>query len=313
MEEMGAVGWGELAESWKWAELSCFPSNWGRLEIWGLSFLSNSPNSSYPNSGENRSYKTSDALKMFKSALFTSVFLLLASYVSTSPIMVTKSGSGSVIVNQDHERLNLKGLVEEKIGDSVDGEHVFFLLPARSKDLDGVTAMAPKLQAVKAAMEDRNNIAEIKNYVFGGVDSEKLKNLLGGSASVEVVNGLKNFREGLIQEGKVLVVQLEAGESAKKVDKVVSNTMKGGSGRTVYLASQPTDSELNQRRTERRLANQANGSDSTYYVAMTPNILAGILFGFLFVFVTIIGMTCMNDIEGQTIFVDRMPHVGKEF
>ncbi|GMI40136.1 hypothetical protein TrCOL_g8490 [Triparma columacea] len=227
--------------------------------------------------------------------------------------MVTKSGSGSVIVNQDHERLNLKGLVEEKIGDSVDGEHVFFLLPARSKDLDGVTAMAPKLQAVKAAMEDRGNIAEIKNYVFGGVDTEKLKNLLGGSASVEVVNGLKNFREGLIQEGKVLVVQLEAGESAKKVDKVVSNTMKGGSGRTVYLASQPTDSELNQRRTERRLANQANGSDSTYYVAMTPNILAGILFGFLFVFVTIIGMTCMNDIEGQTIFVDRMPHVGKEF
>ncbi|GMH67705.1 hypothetical protein TrRE_jg10537 [Triparma retinervis] len=226
--------------------------------------------------------------------------------------MVTKSGSSSVSIAQDHERFNLKGLLEEKIGDSL-GEHVFFLLPPVGKDLDGVTAMAPKLKAVKSAMEGEGNIAEIKNYVFGGVDAGKIESLLGDRGTVEVVKGLGNFREGLIQKGKILVVQLEAGESAKNVDKVVSKTMRGGNARTVYLASQSTDAELTQRRTERRLANDANGSDSTYYVAMTPNILAGILFGFLFVFVTIIGMTCMNDIEGQTVFVERMPHVGKEF
>jgi len=46
---------------------------------------------------------------------------------------------------------------------------------------------------------------------------------------------------------------------------------------------------------------------------MTPNILSGILFGFLFVFITITGMGCMNDIEGQTVFIDKMPYVGKEF
>ena len=49
-----------------------------------------------------------------------------------------------------------------------------------------------------------------------------------------------------------------------------------------------------------------------YYVAMTPNILAGLLFGLLFVVITYIGVTCMGAIQGQDVFVSKMPSVGRE-
>lgn len=49
-----------------------------------------------------------------------------------------------------------------------------------------------------------------------------------------------------------------------------------------------------------------------YYVAMTPNILSGLLFGLLFVTVTYIGVTCMAQISGQDVYVNKMPTIGRE-
>ena len=62
-------------------------------------------------------------------------------------------------------------------------------------------------------------------------------------------------------------------------------------------------------------ANQnGNNADMSgvYYVAMTPNILAGLLFGLLFTVVTWIGVTCMGAIAGQDVFVSKMPSIGRE-
>jgi hypothetical protein len=60
----------------------------------------------------------------------------------------------------------------------------------------------------------------------------------------------------------------------------------------------------------------ANGDDAdmsgVYYVSMTPNILAGLLFFLLFAVVTYIGVSCMGMIQGQTVYVTKMPHVGRE-
>jgi hypothetical protein len=62
--------------------------------------------------------------------------------------------------------------------------------------------------------------------------------------------------------------------------------------------------------------NDANGNNSdlsgVYYVAMTPNILAGILFMGLFTMITWIGISCMGAISGQEVFVSKMPSVGRE-
>uniref|UniRef100_A0A7S4EQT5 Uncharacterized protein n=1 Tax=Pseudo-nitzschia australis TaxID=44445 RepID=A0A7S4EQT5_9STRA len=59
---------------------------------------------------------------------------------------------------------------------------------------------------------------------------------------------------------------------------------------------------------------EAQGDDLTgvYYVHMTPNIFSGILFFFMFIGVTITGITCMSDIQGGDVFVDKYPSLGRE-
>jgi hypothetical protein len=49
-----------------------------------------------------------------------------------------------------------------------------------------------------------------------------------------------------------------------------------------------------------------------YYVSMTPNILAGLLFTLLFAVVTWIGVSCMGMITGQDVYVSKMPSIGRE-
>lgn len=60
--------------------------------------------------------------------------------------------------------------------------------------------------------------------------------------------------------------------------------------------------------------NGNNGDDMSgvYYVYMTPNIFAGLLFGLLFIVVTFIGVSCMGAIQGQDTFVTKMPSIGRE-
>jgi len=62
-------------------------------------------------------------------------------------------------------------------------------------------------------------------------------------------------------------------------------------------------------------ANQDNNNgdmSGVYYVSMTPNILAGLLFGLLFIVVTWIGVSCMGAISGQDVYVSKMPTIGRE-
>jgi hypothetical protein len=68
----------------------------------------------------------------------------------------------------------------------------------------------------------------------------------------------------------------------------------------------------------RRLQNEGDDAQSSndlsgvYYVQMTPNILAGLLFFFLFATVAMIGLSCMNMIAGQDVYVHTMPSIGRE-
>ncbi|KAL3935118.1 MAG: hypothetical protein SGBAC_009295 [Bacillariaceae sp.] len=59
--------------------------------------------------------------------------------------------------------------------------------------------------------------------------------------------------------------------------------------------------------------NNNNGDMSgVYYVYMTPNILSGLLFGFMFATVTFIGIQCMASIASQDVYVNKMPAIGRE-
>lgn len=60
--------------------------------------------------------------------------------------------------------------------------------------------------------------------------------------------------------------------------------------------------------------NNGNNNDLSgiYYVSMTPNILAGLLFFLLFSVTSWIGISCMGMIAGQDVYVSKMPSIGRE-
>lgn len=72
------------------------------------------------------------------------------------------------------------------------------------------------------------------------------------------------------------------------------------------------DSEHRRRLEDRGNNNANNDNQSTARVSMTPNILAGLLFTFLFTFIALIGFNCMGSISGQDVFVSKYPVIGKE-
>jgi hypothetical protein len=59
---------------------------------------------------------------------------------------------------------------------------------------------------------------------------------------------------------------------------------------------------------------QVNNNQYEYMVLvhMTPNILSGILFTLLFATITLIGITCLGAIQGQDVYVKKMPAIGRE-
>lgn len=60
--------------------------------------------------------------------------------------------------------------------------------------------------------------------------------------------------------------------------------------------------------------NQQNAEveEGVYYVNMTPNILAGVLFTIFFILVTQLGLNCMGMISNSDVFVSKVPSVGRE-
>jgi len=60
--------------------------------------------------------------------------------------------------------------------------------------------------------------------------------------------------------------------------------------------------------------NYRNNADmaGTYYVSLTPNIFAGILFTIMFATVTWIAVSCMGMIRGQDVYVKKVPYIGRE-
>lgn len=63
---------------------------------------------------------------------------------------------------------------------------------------------------------------------------------------------------------------------------------------------------------ENRAQGQQQDMGNVYYVSMTPNIMAGLLFFFLFTFIGLVGFSCMGMIAGQDVYVKKMPSIGRE-
>ena len=145
-----------------------------------------------------------------------------------------------------------------------------------------------------------------------------------------------NQRSKALNQADILIVNCDA--DAFEVDSAVVKAIENDSVKMVTLASQRSVDEVKHERTiksrvlmktvnapRRRLedqdeqnddaANANGGNDSmegVYYVLVTPNIFAGILFLFFFSFIAWTGINCMGQITGQDVFVHKMPPIGRE-
>jgi len=86
--------------------------------------------------------------------------------------------------------------------------------------------------------------------------------------------------------------------------------------RIAQTAGQPQYSNSGRRRLEDADdANNNNNDDLTgvYYVNMTPNIFAGLLYTLLFLYIVQVGVGCLGNIQGPPdLYVSKYPSIGRE-
>jgi hypothetical protein len=143
-----------------------------------------------------------------------------------------------------------------------------------------------------------------------------------------------NNRARALAQADLVIVNVPASTDPSQLDDAVVKAVEHKSVGSVVLASVRSTAEVLQERglqhrrkmsvmqnQNRRRLEQDNGDDANnadddttgvYYVHMTPNILAGLLFALLFTVVTYIGISCMGQIQGQDVYVTKMPTIGRE-
>ena len=140
---------------------------------------------------------------------------------------------------------------------------------------------------------DSDSIAKLDAAIVAAIDSSAIQNVV--LSSIRSTHEVKHAR-------KLAVVE--------RLTKKWSSTTTTSSS-----------SSRRRRRLEDAAAAEDNADNNNqaaadmsgiYYVNMTPNIFAGLLFFLLFVMTAYIGLTCMNMIEGQDVYVKKMPHIGRE-
>ena len=166
------------------------------------------------------------------------------------------------------------------------------------------------------------------------------------SSEEEKVSKVEQKRRRAISEADVLIVSVTDKDQAKAIDSSIVKAIESKVVQNVILSSIRSTEEVKRSRrvavvdkmkkgarsansggrSRRRRLDENNeendngdGDDGqqdyeegVYYVNMTPNIFAGLLFFFMFVFVTHLGLSCMNMIEGQDVYVKKMPAIGRE-
>ena len=132
------------------------------------------------------------------------------------------------------------------------------------------------------SVTDKDNAAAIDSSIVKAIDSKVVQNVI--LSSIRSTDEVKRSRRMAV------------------VDKMNKSARSASAGR--------------RRLDENNQNNNDNGNqqqeEGVYYVNMTPNIFAGLLFFFMFVFVTHLGLSCMNMIEGQDVYVKKMPAIGRE-
>lgn len=133
-------------------------------------------------------------------------------------------------------------------------------------------------------LTDKDNAASIDSSIVKAIDSKLVQNVI--LSSIRSTDEVKHARRKLV------------------IDKITKSA-RPSSERRRRLEDE--DGQNNQNNN-----NNNQYQEGVYYVNMTPNIFSGLLFFFMFVFTAHLGLTCMNMIEGQDVYVKKYPTIGRE-
>ena len=148
----------------------------------------------------------------------------------------------------------------------------------------------------------------------------------------------KKHRRALsLDRASIVIVKTDASESSQ-LDAAVTRAVKSEIVANVILAGQRSNIEVKEERdnaarrrvlhltgkskytqSSRRLEDAEDDDNNNedlsgvYYVNMTPNIFAGLLFTMFFLFITQVGIGCMGGIQGPPdLYVQKYPTIGRE-
>lgn len=129
---------------------------------------------------------------------------------------------------------------------------------------------------------DKDTAAAIDSSIVKAIDSRVVQNVI--VSTIRSADEVKRSRRKLV------------------VDKMTMSARPSGARRL----------QDNNNNNQNNNSNNNGQQQGVYYVNMTPNIFSGLLFFFMFVFTAHLGLSCMNMIEGQDVYVKKMPAIGRE-
>jgi len=161
----------------------------------------------------------------------------------------------------------------------------------------------PLSKTVKKSKKRAREIGETGIFivhVHAGSDSEKLDDTIIRAIEHDLVNnvvvaGVRSHEEVKVERNR---------DAQRKRGRMLVQQPAAGSGRR--LEDENNDDDQQQE------AADDEDISGVYYVHMTPNILSGVMFTWLFGVVVWIGISCMGMIAGQDVYVKKMPAIGRE-
>jgi len=219
-----------------------------------------------------------------------------------APRSVAKAaGPGAVECSLDEYSIKLSMLDGGEEGTAPAVGSILELSPRRTRELREARVLVVKVEAGNSNGDDENASSSLLDRIVSdAVDDARIPAvMLAGLRSADEV---KHERDLFYRNRRRL--QQETGTVQQQ--------------RHRHLLS-PHSRRLEDQQDQGDGENENNNNNNNnqymqgiYYVSMTPNILAGVLFTFLFATVTWIAVSCMGMISGQTVYVNKMPSIGRE-
>ncbi len=210
---------------------------------------------------------------------------------------VAKDAAAATTLSEDGEEMNVVEVALEEFNRKLDS---LAQSEATSAPIEGGEQQQEQEKITKSEQKRRraisdadilvvtltgkDNAASIDSSIVKAIDSKLVQNVI--LSSIRSTDEVKHARRKLV------------------IDKITKSARPSAERRRRL---EDEDGQNNQNNN-----NNNQYQEGVYYVNMTPNIFSGLLFFFMFVFTAHLGLTCMNMIEGQDVYVKKYPTIGRE-